>query len=99
MEPEPKTDCIDLLIEVILRVRNEGGLFGGSESDIASLAYRRWQSFNRRYKKLKNPSFDDRVRDLFEGLSPKDDPDWLHQHPAEIQHLAEKLADVLKTYD
>ena len=60
-------------------------------AEMAPIAFRRWSSFARR-NKIRQPTAEDRVRDLAKGLQAHFDPENLDCPPGEWLHLARILA-------
>jgi hypothetical protein len=68
--------------------------------EMAAIAFRRWSSFERRWRgfrrrhKTKPPTSEDRVLDLAKGLQAHFEPEIEYTHLGEFLHLAGILAKV-----
>jgi len=62
-------------------------------AELADVAYRRWNSFERRHPKRE--SFEDRVLDLTRGLRERSPVDPIYVAPGEFERIARRLAEVL----
>lgn len=62
--------------------------------EMASVAYRRWQSFDRRHG-ARQATLEDRLLDLAKGLQAQFEPEKLYTPMSEWLYLARLLAGVL----
>jgi len=69
----------------------------GPAADVASIAHRRWHTFERRHKKHKNPQLEDRQRDLVKGLQAQFEPTGMYVRVEEWEGLVEALEKIMVT--
>ncbi|MFI4859540.1 MAG: hypothetical protein ACIAXF_02540 [Phycisphaerales bacterium JB063] len=92
----PQDACLAEMVKVIERLRDEGYLIDGPAEEIASVAYRRWQTFERRHKKHKNLRLEERQRDLIKGLQSHFEPTGMYARSEEWAGLVGALVPVLQ---
>lgn len=88
-------ESIAEIVKVIERLWDEGYLFNGPAEEIASVAYRRWHTFERRHKKQRGPSLADRHRDLLKGLQAQFEPTGMYTRVEEWKGLVDALSPIL----
>ena len=91
---DPHLTIESKLIAAIEQLLEDGSLFPGQVSEVASIARRRWQSLKRR-SKAKHPDLDAKIHDLAKALQQHFDPEDLYTGPGEWQHLATVLGEIL----
>jgi hypothetical protein len=87
------------LAAVVERVAAQGIPWGWPAKEIANIALRRWDSYERRHPKAKRKSENDRVLDLAKGLQSHFEPDVPYTPFSDWRCLAEALAQALEKPD
>jgi hypothetical protein len=66
-------------------------------AEMAPIAVRRWGSFERRHRRTKHPTREDRILDLAKGLQARFEPEKLYTPFSEWLDLPRILADVFES--
>ena len=86
---------VEAMLAATIDAESLVGIHWRHGTELAQIAFRRWNSFERR-NKVKRPTMDNQILDLAKGLQSHIDP-TRHDPFDEYVHLAKLLAAVLGT--
>src|SRR4051812_32423644 len=86
-------DDLEALVAAVIDAESAAGIRWGPGAEMATVAVRRWSSFQRRHK-TKRPKDEDWVHDLAKGLAAHFEPETPFTPPSEWLHLAGRIAAV-----